>query len=118
MVGGPCPTADAVCDAHGVVANKVGILTDLNRKGGVWVRSWRNSGVVAVFWDPVRSDVELVVQSLSFGGSWWIIDSRRKGSGDWRRHRVKVGRERGRREKRWMDWLRQSQLGMFGSIIR
>ena len=112
---GSCPTADAVCDAHGVVADKVGIFADLDGKGGVWVSGWRGTRVegAAVLGDPVCSDIELVLQPLTFRGPRCIRGGRGERRSGWRRNRVEIGRQRrvGREEGR-MDGLGQGQLRM------
>ena len=111
---GSCPTADAVCDAHGVVADKVGIFADLNGEGGMWVSGggWGVEGA-AVLGDPVCSDIELVLQSLSFRGPWCIRGGRWERGSSLRRNRVEIGRERrvGWEEGR-MDGLGEGQLRM------
>jgi hypothetical protein len=114
---GSCPTADAVCDAHGIFADKVGIFADLDRKGSVWVSGGGRRGArvegAAVLGDPVCSHIELVLQPLSFGGPWCIRGGRGERRSGWRRNRVEIGRQRrvGREEGR-MDGLGEGQLRM------
>lgn len=107
-----CPSTDAVCDAHSVVADKVGVFADLDGEGGVWVSGWGVEGA-GVLRDPVCSDIELVLQALSFRGPWGIRGGRWERGSGWRRNRVEIGRERrvGREEGR-MDGLGESQLRM------
>lgn len=78
MIRLPGPAPNAVCDAHGVIANEVGILSDLNGKAEVV--SYGGAGgkacVEAVvqgrgstsLGNAVCTDVKLVLEPLAFRG--------------------------------------------------
>lgn len=66
-----CPSADTVGYTHGIVPDKVGVLTDLNGERS-WITGRRRTMTPggngsAALWNAISADVELVPEALPLG---------------------------------------------------